>query len=297
MTRLAALGCLVAALGCSSSSSLAAREGGAVHAASRPRRIIIGLPDYGGLDAVRAWLPLVAYLQAKLGISIAVRAAEPYTKLPALLRSGAVDVAQIPPLAYVTLHEEDPGITPLATPIVGSTPTYLGHVYVLATSPYQVLEDLRGKRMAYVDAHSSSSYLFPRDLLRRHGLDPDTFFGSVRFYESHAQVLAAIASGEVDAGAAVDGTSGWSGVATRPKGLRVIAKTERIPNDCLAARAGLDAATATALQEALVSLRIGDPKAEALLAPWHVNGWVRADGARYESIRAVLARDGHSGHK
>lgn len=255
----------------------------------RASRLVLGIPDYYG-DSAGARV-LGAHLSQALGVRVEVKVGEPYRQLPGWLRMNVVDVAQVPPLAYVRLQAAVPGVRPIATPIVGGSPTFLGHLYVRDDSPIQSLADLGGRRMAFVSRESSSGYLFPRDLLRRKGLEPDHLFSQVRFYRSHGSVLHAVLSGEADVGASFDATSDWAGPMARPAGLRVIAKTERIPNDCLVGREGLDPGLEIRLRDELLNLRPGTAAGDAVLRGMHVNGWVAADEARYARIRALVRKE------
>lgn len=254
-------------------------------------QLVIGMPNYRDDVDEASLKPFAAYLTAALGVPVKIRRAEPYQALPALLRSGAIDVAEIPPLAYVHLREQAPGIQLVATVVISGNPTYLGHFYVRSDSRYHSLSDLRGARIGYVNRDSSSGYLFPRDMLRQKGYDPDTFFSSEKFFGKHSQVLDAVTSGEVDVGAAEDVTSEWLGPTFRPEGLRVIAKTERIPNDCIAARAGLDLDTQQALLHALQNLHAPVRDAAEIMSAIGVNGWIAADESRYDRVRLVLAHE------
>jgi phosphate/phosphite/phosphonate ABC transporter binding protein len=267
-----------------------------VRAADVPRvgvtRLVIGLPIYRPGDDGAAAQPLSVYLTQTLGVPVEVRMAEPYEELPKLLRQGQVDIAQIAPLAYVRVKTEEPRIKGLATAVISGNPTYLGHFYVRKESDYRSLADLRGTRMGYVKPQSTSGYLFARDLLRRKGFDPDTFFKSTQFIGSHPGVIAAVLAGDIDVGAAEDITSDWIGKENIPEGLRVIAKTERIPNDCIAARPGLDDGTIRRVTSALLDLHPADKRASAILDALNINGWIAGDEARYDRVRRVLAADG-----
>lgn len=257
----------------------------------RADHLTLGVSAYYGDDPAVVLQPLVRYLQAELGIQVSLRVAETYVELPALLERGEVDVAQLAPLSYVHLRRRIDGLQPIATPIIGGSPTYLGHIYVREDSPLRTLADLRGHSMAYVSPDSSSGYLFPRELLRRRGFDPDAYFSSQVFLGTHPQVRDAVKAGRVDAGAVFDDSSDWTGPQQRHQGLRVVAKTERIPNDCIVARTGYDPGAVAALRRALVALRPGADGAEEILSLLEVNGWVPADDSRYDRIEAVLEKE------
>lgn len=258
---------------------------------SQLKDIRLAVPVYSEETGTRGWEGLAKHLEKTLQVRVTLIGAEPYSEIPQLVRRGEVDIAEVPPLVYVQLKEADVGTRALATPVISGGPTYLGHVYVRENSPYRSLESLRGARMAFVSKGSSSGYLFPRALMRARGLDPDTFFGHVRFYNTHVQVLEAVAKGEVDGGAAIDSTADWTVMQEMPSNLRVIAKTVRIPNDCVVARSGFDAGTARAVRDALTALHSSDPDVQEILAQMKLNGWVRADESRYDVIREVLRNE------
>ena len=281
---------LLCALGCAPEQSVSTTDGAPLPV--KARRIVLGMPRYSAEDAVDATHALAGYLSNALGIVVDVRMAEPYKELPALLRTGAIDIAQLPPLAYVHLKQVLPGVVPIATPIAAGSPTYLGHIYVREDSRYRSVADLRGARMAYVSPESTSGYLFARELLREKGVDPDQIFINTRFFGTHQDVLNALVSGEADAGASVDSSAGGLVKVERPAGLRVIGKTARIPHDCVVARDGLDGGTIYAFRRALLQMRVGEPAAAGVLVALRLNGWVAAEESRYDRIRVVLAKEG-----
>jgi phosphate/phosphite/phosphonate ABC transporter binding protein len=252
----------------------------------------IGVQNVGDESTERAWLRLAGELEKAIHLPVRIRMAESYSELPTLLRKGLVDVALLPPVVYVREKQQNPGIRALATPVLSGSPTYLGHLYVALDAPFQSLADLKGRRIGYVSSASSSGYLFPRDAVRENGFDPSSFFSREIFFETHDQVLNAVASGEVDVGAAIDTSLDWVGLGRPPPGIRVIAKSRRIPHDCLAARPGFDERTALALRDALVSLHVSNAAHREILSQLHINGWVTTDEARYEVVREVLKREG-----
>ena len=52
---------------------------------------------------------------------------------------------------------------------------YYSVFYVLAKSPYQKIEDLKGKNLGLVDPNSTSGNNMPRFKMNQMGIDPDTY--------------------------------------------------------------------------------------------------------------------------
>ena len=78
---------------------------------------------------------------------------------------------------------------------------YYSVFYVLAKSPYQKIEDLKGKAMAFVDPNSTSGNNMPRFKMNQMGIDPEKFFAQVVFTGSHENAVLALAQGTVDVAA------------------------------------------------------------------------------------------------
>ena len=76
-----------------------------------------------------------------------------------------------------------------------------GGIWVKKDSPYQKLEDLKGKKLALVDANSTSGNFAPRYFMDKIKIDVDTFFSAATFTGSHENAIIALQNGTVDAAA------------------------------------------------------------------------------------------------
>ena len=73
---------------------------------------------------------------------------------------------------------------------------------MLAKSPYQKIEDLKGKNLGLVDPNSTSGNNVPRFELNKMGIsDAETYFGKVVFTGSHENAMLALSQGTVDVAA------------------------------------------------------------------------------------------------
>ncbi|MCK7508442.1 MAG: phosphate/phosphite/phosphonate ABC transporter substrate-binding protein [Desulfobacterales bacterium] len=96
------------------------------------------------------------------------------------------------------------GFEALATPQVRGQPFYQSYLIVPKDSPYQKLEDLKGRVFAFTDPDSNTGAMVPRFWLAQLGETPESFFSKTIFTYSHDNSILAVAKGLVDA-AAVDG--------------------------------------------------------------------------------------------
>ena len=84
-----------------------------------------------------------------------------------------VDVGWVSPLAYI-LAREKCGADMSLVSITRVGTNYWGAIVTRADSPIRTVEDLKGKRFAWVDPSSTSGYLFPRAMLQEHGVTPES---------------------------------------------------------------------------------------------------------------------------
>jgi phosphonate transport system substrate-binding protein len=144
------------------------------------------------------------YICSKLGISAKVFNATDYNGVAQAMDAGQIDIALVGPSNYAQMWlQSKGGVEPILTNIeVDGSKGYFSVLYVKTTSPAKILNDLKGKIIAYADVNSTSGYLFPRHAMRARGIDPDKFFGKTIFAGGHEQGVIAVTGGQADAGVA-----------------------------------------------------------------------------------------------
>lgn len=152
-------------------------------------------------DMIRQWDAYQAYLSQAIGLPVRFFEATDYNGTIQAVASGQVDVAQMGGGSFANV---DAQIGSLAAPVLVSRQAegnigYYTALLVRADSPYASLEDLRGRTLGYVDFNSTSGYLYPRMMMRRMGVNPDTFFGKTAFSGGHTQAVMALDRGQFDA--------------------------------------------------------------------------------------------------
>ncbi len=181
---------------------------------------------------------LVKILSKKTGIPIRAVISSNYDVLVTAMRTGDVQFAWLPPFAYVQAEDEGVAMV-LLKAVRRGNPWYYGAIIVRTDSPYERVEDLRGKTIAWGDIKSFSGHIYPKCEVIKRGIDPDTFFGTQRHLMNHPAVVVAVFNNQVDAGAVfannTEGNDGaWTQLLTDPedqKQIRVILYTPPIPGD------------------------------------------------------------------
>lgn len=145
---------------------------------------------------------LVNYLEEKLEMKLNVVQKQSYDEVNQLLKTGEVDVAFICSLSYV-LGKEEGYLEGIAVPVVNGENIYRPYLIVHRNSKIKKLEDLEGKRFAYMDPYSYSGKLSMLDMLNQKGYEEEAFFDRTFYTYSHDYSVSAVARGAVD-GAVVD---------------------------------------------------------------------------------------------
>jgi phosphonate transport system substrate-binding protein len=242
----------------------------------------------GDIEAITGWL------SERVGVPVEGFVTFDHAAAVEALRNGDADISFMGALPFV-MAEAEIGAEPLLSEVYRGAPTYRGRVFVRRDSGVATLADLRGRDIAFADPISESGYLFPLDEFVQAGLIADggaaeTFFGEIYFAGGYQQAMQAMAAGLVDAAAA----SQYADLLLTPQQqaeVAWIAESEPIPSHVVIARPGLDPALKERFTAAMLALN--EPENRALLAfVYGPDGYVRADPAAFDGVRAIARRYG-----
>lgn len=193
-------------------------------------------------------------LETTFDVQVELYPASDYAGVMQGMAAGQLDFANFGASSYAGLWLDCKCVEPLVVPKEedGST-GYYSVLYVKSDSPYQKLDDLKGKSLAFADPNSTSGYLIPNFQLKDQGYDPAKFFGSTAFSGGHEQGVVAVLKGQYDAGVTWisgqgDQAQGYSRGALRSmvdkkmldmKNLRIVWQSTLIPNGPWATRTAL----------------------------------------------------------
>jgi phosphonate transport system substrate-binding protein len=180
---------------------------------------------------------------------------------------------------------------------------YYSVFYVLANSPYQKIEDLKGKNLGLVDPNSTSGNNMPRFKLNHLGIDPDAYFSKVIFTGSHENAVLALAQGTVDAAANwwnseddsnltrmlnKDMVKSSDGKTLTKADFRIIGKSDMIINSPYAYLSELPDDMKAAIKQAFLDAATKDPEAFKKLSDGKNRPWEPITNADYDKTVELI---------
>jgi phosphonate transport system substrate-binding protein len=143
----------------------------------------------------------IKYAEKKLGVKVKLFQASDYAGVGQALMAGHLQMARIGGAGYASAWLDCDGcIEPAVTTLgLDGTTGYYSILTVKSDSPYQSLDDLKGKSVAFADPNSTSGYIVPMVSLTKAGIDPNKYFGQTSFSGGHEQSVRAVLKGTYDA--------------------------------------------------------------------------------------------------
>ena len=211
--------------------------------ASKPALNVILIPADGGTEqgTLADYRPIFDAVGRSAGLRFDVKVAQSYGAAVEALCGKTADIAFLGPVTY--LQAKGRGCAELlAVAEEKGASVYYSGLFVRADSDIRAVKDLKGRRAAFGDVNSTTSFLVPVALMMDAGLAPARDFSELRMVGSHSAGLAALLANQVDV-AAMSFDSYEKALeqgAAKPGDLRVLARSEPLPYPPLAMRAGLD---------------------------------------------------------
>jgi phosphonate transport system substrate-binding protein len=262
--------------------------------------ITIGITKpIGAKAAVDSGKTIATALSAALGRTVKHKLFTDAQALADALAEGKVELAWITPVAYVQAATKQKDLVPIRKCVRHGQGYYLAAFFAKEEKGYRSLDDIKGKKVAWLPETSAAGHVFARSILIKAGHDPEQYFGEALTLQDHKAVCEAVKSGQADVGATfadpkpdkapVD-PDGCKEALGDTKGLMVVATSNKIPNDVVAAKAGLDAALVEAVGKALDGMGKSMDGKAALTDGFKAEGFAPVEDGDMDPVRtAVLA--------
>lgn len=246
----------------------------------RPLRVVLIPADGGTEDGTRAdYQPVFNAVSRMTGLQFDLKVGQSYAAVVEALCNGGADIAFVGPVTYIEANRRQCAEL-LAVGVENGQSIYYAGIFTKAGSPIHTLKDLKGRRVAFGDVNSTSSFVFPMTMIMDAGLDPVRDLAAIRLTGSHANSLAALVQGQVDA-AALSFDSFNKAVeqgAVDPKTIRVVARSIAIPQPPIVMNSKLSPALKARLKTAFAGVN----KAPGV-TPDMIRGYGGAKLERYDA--------------
>jgi phosphonate transport system substrate-binding protein len=223
---------------------------------AQARELRLGAYKYlSDADMKKLLQPFTAFLSKSLNAPVKLYITSTYSELSQRFISGELDMAIIPPYAYVKLADKIK-LKLLASMKLEGNYYYNGIIAVKKDSGINSLADFKGRKFAYVSPDSASGYLYPRILFKKTGLNPDALFKETQFTASHFDSVKALINGSVDGIAVFKDSINFAKMQGLDiSGLKILEQTENIPHEAFVTQYNMNDTFAKKIQEALTRFK------------------------------------------
>ncbi|HID03494.1 MAG TPA: phosphonate ABC transporter substrate-binding protein, partial [Desulfobacterales bacterium] len=189
------------------------------------------------------------HLKKELGIDVKLQMAGDYAGVITGMQHNHIDIAYLGPKSYCEAAKRANAEALVVEVGQSGVAGYHGYILTKAGSGLKSIEDLKDKKWAFTDPHSTSGTLVPTIHFNNINIDPEKYFNRVIYSGSHEASILSVKSGKVD-GASTNDLDFDRGLGTHwtKEDFNIIWKSDLIPGSPMAVRRDLPASLKKAIQ-------------------------------------------------
>lgn len=239
------------------------------------------------------------YLEKATPYKYEVTIPQSYIAVVEAFGTKRADIAAINTFGYIIANEKY-GVEARLTVLRHGAATYQSMFVAKADGPIKKLEDLAGKKVAFVDPASTTGYIIPLKTLKDKKIEPkDTVFA-----QKHDNVISMVYQGQVDAGAAFYSPSFKNDKGVEEiedarrlvltqypdveKKISIIDLSEHVPNDPFIFRKEMTEEMKNKVVDAMMQFVATSEGKEAFKAIYGVTELKKATDKDYDVVRDML---------
>ncbi|MGX1789469.1 phosphonate ABC transporter substrate-binding protein [Bosea sp. NPDC055332] len=260
--------------------------------AKYPELVFAIIPSENASGVVERYTPFVNYLAKELGTKVTLRIANDYAAIIEGQRAGNIHIGMYGPASFARALMTGAKVDAFAIETnLDGTKGYYSVFYVKKDSPYQKIEDLKGKNLGLVDPNSTSGNNVPRFALDGMKIEPESFFSKVVYTGSHENAVIALGQGTVDVAANWWNDEQESNLLrmdrkkmVKAEDFRIIYKSEQIVNSPMAYLSELPEELKGKIRDAVLNLATKDKAAFDKIYEGKQGPLVAVDNKSYDPI-------------
>jgi phosphonate transport system substrate-binding protein len=245
------------------------------------------LPLYSAITLYNRYEPLMRYLSQKTGYEFKLVVPRDFDDFVDVVKSGAVDFSYQNPYIF-SLIDREVDLRPLVTTIGEDSPSeegmeggesFRGVIITRADSVIRHINGLKNKKVLITSPKSAGGFLSQKLFLLRNGIDVEK---DMRIIDAKRQenVILGVYRGEADAGFVRESALVVWKEAVDMKRIRVLARTEPLPNWPFALCRNTDPSLVKTVTRLLTELRDRE-----VLKAARIRGFRVAEEAEFEALR------------
>jgi len=243
------------------------------------------LPRLTAVELTTMYSPLTEYLTKETGEKVSLVIPKDFDAFKALVTSGQVDLGFANSLVYVQL-KKDSAIDPLALSAEKKAGTrFRGIIIARKDGGIEKIQDLKGRKLIFVEKDSAAGYIFQMLLLTKAGLDVHKDFTTLPFAKKHDNVTMAVFNKAADAGGIREDDLDKMKDKVDLSQIKIVAYSDYFPNWPVFATPKLNKGAASKIKAALLKLKPGDPEAEKILGAAKLAGFTTVSDKDYDQLR------------
>jgi phosphonate transport system substrate-binding protein len=243
--------------------------------------------------------PLAKLLSHRLGIPVKITVAATHSTIVDAMASKKVDIGFLPPSSYVVAHDEkkaadlllqagrygvsDPAGQEDKSMLVDA---YKSVVVVKADSPIKAIEDLKGKKIAWLDISSSADYIYPYMELRKKNIDLEKDVRSI-IVKGQDKGVKAVLNNEVDAAIVFQEAlvKVSKDVPDVYKNTRMIFFATLIPTDTISVRNDMSEEWRKKIADTFIAVGKDSQYQQLLYELFSHRGYMASDDSKFNVVR------------
>jgi phosphonate transport system substrate-binding protein len=245
--------------------------------AAAPQTVTFGIvPQQAASALARAWTPILQYLGKRTGLDLQFKTAPNIPEFEQRVAAGEYDIAYMNPYHYTVFHQA-PGYQAFAKE---KDKRIQGIIVVRKDSPYQSLEELNDRMLAFPSPAAFAASVLPRAQMAQEGIR-----FTPKYVSSHDSVYLSVSRDLYPGGGGIMRTFNNIDPKVRDQ-LRILWKTRQYTPHAFAAHPGLDQASVDALARAMIVMA-DDPAGQKLLKGIGFAGIEAATDADWDDVRGL----------
>jgi phosphonate transport system substrate-binding protein len=243
------------------------------------------LPRLSATEMHDMFKPLMQYLSTETGEKVELIIPKDFDDFKKQVMTGAVDLGFANSVVYIQL-KKNIDIEPLAVSAEKKGGTrFRGIIIARKDSGIETVQDLKGRKLIFVEKDSAAGHVFQMLTLSKAGLDVDKDFTKLPFAMKHDNVTLAVFNKAADAGGIREDDLDKMKDKVDLAQLKIVAYTDFFPNWPVFSTPKLAKAKSRAVMAALLKLKPSEPEAERVLSAAKLSGFSTISDKDYDQLR------------